>query len=262
MNLDQFTQKAQEAILAAQRLAENLAQPHARRGAHPVRAPRAGRRRPGRDAATPRRRPHRRSRRAGGSAVASRPDRGRQPDPRPARQAGHREGRRPRRSASRTSTSPRSTCSSACPRSAARAASCCDRFGASREAILQALQSVRGGQRVTSAEPGDHLPGAREVRPRPHPGGPCRQARPGHRPRRGDPPHHPGPQPAHEEQSGPHRRARRRQDRDRGGPRPADRPRRRARRASRTRRSSRWTSARSSRAPSSAASSRSASRPS
>ena len=39
--------------------------------------------------------------------------------------------------------------------------------GAGREAILQALQSVRGGQRVTSPEPGGQIPGAREVRPRP-----------------------------------------------------------------------------------------------
>ena len=79
------------------------------------------------------------------------------------------------------------------------------------------------------AEPGGHLPGAREVRPRPHRRGPGRQARPGHRPRRRGPPGHPGPVPPDEEQPGPDRRARRRQDRDRRGARPADRPRRRPR---------------------------------
>ena len=79
------------------------------------------------------------------------------------------------------------------------------------------------------AEPGGHLPGAREVRPRPDRGGPRRQARPGHRPRRGDPPRDPGPVAPDQEQPGPDRRAGRRQDGHRRGPRPADRPRRRAR---------------------------------
>ena len=71
-----------------------------------------------------------------------------------------------------------------------------ERHGAGREAIFQALQSVRGGQRVTSANPEFDLPGPREVRPRPDRGGAGRQARPGHRPRRRDPAGHPGPQPA------------------------------------------------------------------
>ena len=67
------------------------------------------------------------------------------------------------------------------------------------------------------------VPGAGEVRPRPHRGSPRRQARPGHRPRRRDPPRHPGPLAPHEEQPRAHRRARRRQDRHRRGPRPAHR---------------------------------------
>ena len=54
------------------------------------------------------------------------------------------------------------------------------------------------------------------------------QARPGHRPRRGDPPHRPGSVAPHQEQSRADRRARRRQDRDRRGPRAAHRQRRRA----------------------------------
>ncbi len=37
-----------------------------------------------------------------------------------------------------------------------------------RDALLGALQQVRGGQRVTSQDPGGELPGAREVRARPH----------------------------------------------------------------------------------------------
>ena len=54
------------------------------------------------------------------------------------------------------------------------------------------------------------------------------QARSGHRPRRGDPPHHPGAVAPHQEQSGAHRRARRRQDGDRRRPGAAHRQRRRA----------------------------------
>ena len=106
-----------------------------------------------------------------------------------------------------------------------------------------AARAPRGGPRADPRRPPDRarrpagdqpqprgdLPGPREVRPRPDRRGPGRQARPGHRPRRGDPARHPGPQPAHQEQPGADRRAGRGQDRDRGGPRPAHRARRRAR---------------------------------
>ena len=78
------------------------------------------------------------------------------------------------------------------------------------------------------AEPRGAVPGAREVRPRPHRAGPAGQARPRHRARRGDPPHHPGAVSPHQEQPRAHRRARRGQDRHRGGPR---QPHRRGRRA-------------------------------
>ena len=91
------------------------------------------------------------------------------------------------------------------------------------------MQEVRGSHRVTSPEPRGAVPGPREVRPRPHRGGPGREDRPGHRPRRGDPPRHPGAVPPHQEQPGAHRRARRRQDRDRRGPGPPHRRGRRAR---------------------------------
>ena len=59
-------------------------------------------------------------------------------------------------------------------------------------------------------------------------GGARRQARSGDRPRRGNPPHHPGAVAPHQEQSGADRRARRRQDRDRRGPGAAHRQWRRA----------------------------------
>ena len=78
-------------------------------------------------------------------------------------------------------------------------------------------------------EPGGEVPGAAAVRPRPHGPGAAGQARPGHRPRRGDPPRDAGALAAHEEQPGAHRRAGRRQDRDRRGARAAHRRRRRPR---------------------------------
>ena len=84
-----------------------------------------------------------------------------------------------------------------------------------REPLLAKIKEVRGGQRVTSQDPEGTLPGALEVRPRPDRGRRAGQARPGRRPRRGDPPRDPGALAPDEEQSRPDRRARRRQDRDR-----------------------------------------------
>ena len=103
----------------------------------------------------------------------------------------------------------------------------------------------RGGRHAAGAERGDRCACARaarrtrrlgrgrlrcaeEVRARPHRRGARGQARPGDRPRRGDPAHDPGPLPPHQEQPGADRRARRRQDRDRRGPGAAHRQRRRA----------------------------------
>ena len=84
-----------------------------------------------------------------------------------------------RRARSTTTSSPSSTC---CSRSTL----------VPREALLDALKEVRGGQRVTTQDPegtyealakfGRDLTAAAE----------SGQARPGHRPRRGDPPHDPG----------------------------------------------------------------------
>jgi ATP-dependent Clp protease ATP-binding subunit ClpB len=79
--------------------------------------------------------------------------------------------------------------------------------GLNRDALHQALQAVRGSHSVT---------GAREVRDRPDREGPAGQARPGHR-RDEEIRRACRCSPAHEEQPGAHRRARRRQDRDRRG---------------------------------------------
>ena len=80
-------------------------------------------------------------------------------------------------------------------------------------------------------EPRGHLPGARALRPRPDRARAQGQARSGDRPRRGNPPRHPGAVAPHQEQSGADRRARRRQDRDRRRTGRPDRPRRRPGRA-------------------------------
>ena len=72
---------------------------------------------------------------------------------------------------------------------------------------------------------GGQVPGAGEVRPRPDRAGAAGQARPGHRPRRGDPARDAGALAPDEEQPGPDRRARRRQDGDRRGAGAAHRPR-------------------------------------
>ena len=70
---------------------------------------------------------------------------------------------------------------------------------------------------------------------RPHRGGRRGQARSRHRPRRGDPPHHPGAVAAHQEQSRADRRAGRRQDRHRRRPGASASSRATCPRASRTR---------------------------
>ena len=80
-------------------------------------------------------------------------------------------------------------------------------------------------------EPRGQVPGPGALRPRPVRDGPAGQARPGDRPRRGDPPLHAGALAADEEQPRADRRAGRGQDGHRRGPGPADRQRRRAGRA-------------------------------
>ena len=100
--------------------------------------------------------------------------------------------------------------------------------GVTAQSLNAADQRAPQGPHRRQRHGRERLRRAEEIRPRPHRGGARRQARPGDRPRRGDPPHDPGPVAAHEEQPGPDRRARRRQDGDRRGPRAAHRQRRRA----------------------------------
>ena len=115
--------------------------------------------------------------------------------------------------------------------SSSRSSTCCSRSTSSRATRCSSgSRRCAAAQRVTLAGSRGHVPGAREVRPRPDRRWPSSgQARPGDRPRRGDPPRDPGALAADEEQPGPDRRAGRRQDRDRRGARAADRRRRRAR---------------------------------
>ncbi len=110
------------------------------------------------------------------------------------------------------------------PRRAAAAAQ-----GATKDALYAAMTQVRGNQRVTSQNPEATYEALDPLRPRPHRAGAQRQARSGDRPRRGGPPRHPGAVAPHQEQPGADRRARRRQDRHRRRAGAAHRPRRRAR---------------------------------
>ena len=109
---------------------------------------------------------------------------------------------------------------------------------AAQGAEVRRRHARRPGRRRQGAAQGPHrrlrlrrggLRRAEALRPRPHPGRARRKARPRHRPRRRDPPHHPGPLPPHQEQPRADRRARRRQDRHRRGPGAAHHQRRRAR---------------------------------
>ena len=95
--------------------------------------------------------------------------------------------------------------------------------GVTPEAIYRSLVEVRGTQRVTDQNPEEKYQAlqrySKDLTERRAQG----QARSGDRPRRGDPPRDPGALPPHQEQPRADRRARRRQDRDRRGPGPAHR---------------------------------------
>ena len=128
-------------------------------------------------------------------------------------------GRRARAPSCATSTCRPSTCCSPWPTASA----------SSREELLAALQEVRGSHRVTSQNPEEQYQALEKYGRDLTEAARAGQARPGHRPRRGDPPRHPGAVAPHQEQPGAHRRARRRQDRHRRGPGPPHRRGRRAR---------------------------------
>ena len=154
MKLDRFTQKAQEAIVAAQRPPENLDSPILD-AEHLLAAlvepddgvPAETLRRLGVDLpALPRRARRRRSPAAPGSRAARcRSD--------PRADAGHRARPRPRPGASGDEYVSTEHLLLGVAEVGGEAQQLLERHGAGREAILQALQSVRGGQRVTSPEP-------------------------------------------------------------------------------------------------------------
>lgn len=77
--------------------------------------------------------------------------------------------------------------------------------GVTRKSIEAAYEELRGDTRVTDQQNKVQFEALEPVRPEPHAEGARRQARPGHRPRRGDPPHHPGAVAPHEEQPRAHR---------------------------------------------------------
>ena len=95
--------------------------------------------------------------------------------------------------------------------------------------LNQAINDIRKGRTADSASAEQAYDALEALCPRPHRSRRRGQDRSGHRPRRGDPPHHPGAVAAHQEQSRADRRARRRQDRHRRRPGPAHRQGRRAR---------------------------------
>ena len=107
-----------------------------------------------------------------------------------ARSAGCSTPPRARPSGSRTSTSRSSTCCSRCSTRARRPrpAACCAEHGVTRERFLEALTAGARQPARDQRQARGHLRGAREVRPRPGRPGARRQARPGDRPRRRDPP--------------------------------------------------------------------------
>ena len=249
MQPDRFTIKIQEALQAAQRLADERRNPadHARAPARrPARAGRRRRRarccassastRPPCGSARPR---------ARGAAAAddSRRPRGarrrlRRADPDPPRRR-DRDAR-----AARTSTSPPSICCSRSPAHRGAAGEVLRAAGAGHDELLKALAEVRGAHRVTDQNPEDKFQALEKY---------GRDLTEAAAAGKLDPVIGRDDEirrviqvlsPAHEEQSRADRRARRRQDRDRRGARPADRLRRRARGAARTAAWSRSTSAR------------------
>ena len=84
-----------------------------------------------------------------------------------------------------------------------------EKNGVTAASLRKAVPGVRGGAKVTSPDAEELVQGPGEVLHRPDGRRQGRQARSGHRPRPGDPPRHPGPLPAHQEQPGADRRARR-----------------------------------------------------
>jgi ATP-dependent Clp protease ATP-binding subunit ClpA len=114
-------------------------------------------------------------------------------------------------------------------------AACLKDAGVNPTTLNQAINDIRKGRTADSASAEQSLRCLEALCARPDRAGRRGQDRPRHRPRRGDPPHHPGALPAHQEQSRADRRARRRQDRHRRRPGASASSRAMCPRASRTR---------------------------
>ena len=119
-------------------------------------------------------------------------------------------------------------CWSLSPRPTRRPARALRNAGATAQALEKAVSGHPQGPQGRQPERRSEFRRAEEIRARRDRRGAGGQARPGDRPRRGNPPHDPGARPPHQEQPGADRRARRRQDRDRRRPGAAHRQRRRA----------------------------------
>ena len=144
-----------------------------------------------------------------------------------------RSGRARGGAGSPTSTSPPSICCWRSRPQAAAPATRCAPPAPPTSGCSRRSREVRGPHRVTDQNPEEKYQALERFGRDLTTGGRAGQARPGDRPRRGDPPRHPGALAAHQEQPRADRRAGRRQDRDRRGPGPADRLRRRPRVAAR-----------------------------
>ena len=89
--------------------------------------------------------------------------------------------------------------------------------GVSAQTLNAAINDIRKGRTADSASAENQYDALKKYTRDLTEAARRRQARSGHWPRRGDPPHRPGAVAAHQEQSGADRRARRRQDGDRRG---------------------------------------------
>ena len=233
MNLNRYTEKAQEAIVEAQQLAERTNQPQvepehllltllAQRGGVVPDVLRKMNVDPAAVAADVQQALDKLPKAYGGSQAGL--------SPRLRSRA--RQGRERDRAASRTSSSAPSICCSRSSRSrSAPPPPTADEARRHLRPRARNAGAVRGSAARDRSEPRGQVPGARALRPRPDRARAPQSARSGDRPRRGDPPRHPGAVAPHQEQPGAHRRARRRQDRRRRRAGAAHRPRRRARRA-------------------------------
>ena len=207
-----LTSRTQEALSQAQQRAVRDGQPAARAGPPAARAARPARRHP--------RRAARRGRRLDAgrygprSTALSRGCRGRRGRPSSGPAAVGRPATRPRRRAAarhdarRHAICPPSTCCSPSRRSVETSPTCSRGTGPPTLSLSEALTRLRGDAARHLGQPGEQLPGAGEVRRRPHRARPRGRDGPGHRSRRRDPPGGAGAGPPHQEQPGPHRRAR------------------------------------------------------